>query len=257
MDVLLATVGVGVLAACIGVLTGATGIGGFLIIPALVILADLDVRTAIGTALVLSAVSGLLGAGLYRRKGNMPWPLVLPLVVGAACFAVVGGWLNQWLPVRLIAAALGGVMVIGSVLVLRRVAGGGTAIPRRPAKFDFAVLVLIGCMSGLIAGLTGAGGPLISIPLMAALAYPVLASIGASQVMQVVASVFGVALYWQAGHISFSALAIVVPLQLIGIVLGVRISHAIDVRIATRGVALLGAFGGVAILGMAIMSPFS
>lgn len=185
----------------------------------------------------------------------MPWPLVLPLVVGAAGFAVVGGWLNQWLPVRLITAALGGAMVIGSALVLRRGVGGGAAASRKWAKYDFAVLVLIGCMSGLAAGLTGAGGPLISIPLMAALAYPVLASIGASQVMQVVASVFGVALYWQTGHISFSALAVVVPLQLAGIVLGVRISHAIDVSIATRGVALLGICAGVAILGVAIVSP--
>ncbi|MGB6104439.1 MAG: sulfite exporter TauE/SafE family protein [Pusillimonas sp.] len=253
LDPLFITIGLGLSAACIGVLTGATGIGGFLIIPALVVLADLDIRTAIGTALVLGAASGLLGAKLYRGKGNLPWALVIPLVIGAACFAMLGGWLNQWLPVRLIAGALGFVMVVGSLCVLRRKKNGSDFPALLLTKYDSLLLVLIGCLSGLVAGLTGAGGPLISIPLMTALAYPVLASIGASQVMQIVACIFGVAIYWEAGNISWSALAIIVPLQLIGTVFGVRLSHAVDSDLASRSVALLGILGGIAILGLAVI----
>ncbi|TEA77075.1 sulfite exporter TauE/SafE family protein [Allopusillimonas ginsengisoli] len=255
MEIILVALYLGISAVCIGVVTGATGIGGFLIIPAMMVIASIDVRTAIGTALVISAATGLLGASLYHSNGNLSWTLALPLIIGASFFATVGGWLNQWLPVNLIAGALGCTMLFGGASVLKRAQKDGSAKLLKITPFDLVALVLIGSLSGLVAGLTGAGGPLVSVPLMTVFSFPVLGSIGASQLMQIAASLFGAPLYWQTDNISLFALTIVIPCQMLGTVFGVKLSHAVNVNVAARGVASLGILGGAAILWVAIKQP--
>src|SRR5690606_12779260 len=90
------------------------------------------------------------------------------------------------------------------------------------------------------AGLTGAGGPLVSVPLMTVLAFPFLATVGASQVLQFVASFAGAAAYARTGDLSLALLALIVPLQLLGIWAGVHLAHRVDVQLARRAVAAIG-----------------
>ena len=67
-----AAVGLGV-----GVLTGLVGIGGgFLFVPALVLIAGLTMKRAIGTSLFVIALSTAAGTLGYRGQAQIPWRVV-------------------------------------------------------------------------------------------------------------------------------------------------------------------------------------
>ena len=69
---LIPAVGLGV-----GILTGLVGIGGgFLYVPALVLLAAIPMKKAIGTSLLVIAMSSASGSLGYLRQVDIPWPVV-------------------------------------------------------------------------------------------------------------------------------------------------------------------------------------
>lgn len=244
--------GVGAASLAIGIMVGATGIGGFLIIPVLVQVAGLPMRSAMGTALMIAAANGALGAWLFRRRGKVDWAVARPLVAGSIAFALVGGWLNRWLPAPVVAGTLGCIMVAGSAASLWKPPSAQSAGPQARSPAGFTLLAVTGALSGLTAGLTGAGGPLVSVPLLNIMAYPVLTAVGASQVLQLAASLAGSLSYWRDGLIPASILAPVASMHLAGIWLGVHLVHAVDQRLATRAVAALGLAAGIGILAIAV-----
>lgn len=75
----------------VGLLTGIAGVGGgFAIVPALVLLADLPMALASGTSLLLIAVNALVAFAALGHWPAASLPLLLPLVLGGAIGALVG-----------------------------------------------------------------------------------------------------------------------------------------------------------------------
>src|SRR5690554_8118504 len=73
--------------ALVGILTGLVGAGGgFLIIPALVILSKLPMKEAVGTSLVIIAAKSLIGFLGENSETNMNWFFLLKI----SAFAIVG-----------------------------------------------------------------------------------------------------------------------------------------------------------------------
>ena len=102
----------------VGVLTGMVGVGGgFLIVPALVMLARLPMRTAIGTSLLIIAAKS--GAGVLQTMSQSAE------ISGTIDFVVVGTFL--------IFGGLGG--VLGGMI--------GTRLPQRRLRRIFAVFLLV------------------------------------------------------------------------------------------------------------------
>jgi uncharacterized protein len=87
----------------VGAITGLVGAGGgFLVVPALVLLARLPMATAIGTSLLVIALKSFAGFAGYVGHTSIDWPLAL----GISFFAVVGSFGGTWLAARLSARAL-------------------------------------------------------------------------------------------------------------------------------------------------------
>jgi uncharacterized membrane protein YfcA len=83
-----ATAGVGL---GVGILTGLVGTGGgFLFVPALVLLARLPKKTAVGTSLFVIALSTAAGAFGYRGQVVMPWSVVVLFTVIAIAGIFLG-----------------------------------------------------------------------------------------------------------------------------------------------------------------------
>ncbi|MCA8922835.1 MAG: sulfite exporter TauE/SafE family protein [Planctomycetes bacterium] len=104
-----------------GVLTGVVGVGGgFLIVPALVLLVQLPMRDAIGTSLlviVLNAVGGSLG---YLAYVSLDLSIALPFALGAGALALVGGALSQRLSPRWLQVVFAvGILVMGVGMLLK------------------------------------------------------------------------------------------------------------------------------------------
>jgi uncharacterized membrane protein YfcA len=85
----------------LGLLTGFIGVGGgFLIVPALVTLARLPLKNAIGTSMAIIAASSFTGALTYVLDGAAPMALVLPMGAGAVAGALLGAPMAGRLPER-------------------------------------------------------------------------------------------------------------------------------------------------------------
>ena len=82
--------------AVVGLVSGFVGAGGFLIVPALALLARLPMRLAVATSLMIVTMQS--GAGLIGYAVSTPLDWVLALSIAAA--AVIGSFLGFWLSSR-------------------------------------------------------------------------------------------------------------------------------------------------------------
>lgn len=112
----LAMVGLGV-----GLLTGLVGIGGgFLIVPALVVLAGIPMRQAVGTSLFVISLTTAAGYAGYAQSAPIPWMFVLFFAGVAVAGSVFGAWLSSRLStgaLKIGFAAL--IIVIGISMLLQ------------------------------------------------------------------------------------------------------------------------------------------
>lgn len=87
----------------VGAVTGLVGAGGgFLVVPALVLLGRLPMATAIGTSLLVIALKSFAGFAAHLGHTAIDWPLAL----GVSACAVLGSFGGAWLAARLSAQAL-------------------------------------------------------------------------------------------------------------------------------------------------------
>ena len=82
---------------CVGFLTGLSGVGGgFLVVPALVLVVGLSTRIAIGTSLAVISLTSMTGLLSHlTQRPDLPWLLLVVLVVTGVAGAMVGARLNR------------------------------------------------------------------------------------------------------------------------------------------------------------------
>jgi uncharacterized membrane protein YfcA len=117
--------------AVVGVLTGLVGAGGgFLIIPALVMLSKLPMKQAVGTSLLIIAAKSLIGftGDVSENAANMDWVL-LSVVTG---LAIIGIFIGNQLSKKVDGAALKKgfgwfVLVMGIYIIIKELAFPGAS----------------------------------------------------------------------------------------------------------------------------------
>lgn len=104
----------------IGFVTGLLGAGGgFLIIPALIIMAGLPMKTAVGTSLMIMAMSTLIGFMGDTGHAGINWPLLLTLTGIAVAGVIAGGLLSRRIPGEKLKRGFGWfVLVMGIYIIL-------------------------------------------------------------------------------------------------------------------------------------------
>ena len=76
----------------VGVMTGFFGVGGgFLIVPALVLVLGFPMRLAVGTSLLIIAINSGAGALAHLSTGGFDLPLALLFIIGGVAGATFGG----------------------------------------------------------------------------------------------------------------------------------------------------------------------
>ena len=112
----LMTIGAGV-----GLLTGLVGVGGgFLYVPALTLLAGLDMKHAVGTSLALITVSCAAGLAGYLGQVHLDWVLIAIFTALAFIGVIVGSKLAERLDATRLRKAFAVLMLVMGVLVLVR-----------------------------------------------------------------------------------------------------------------------------------------
>lgn len=142
--------------------------GGFVMIPGLVLLFDLEGANAVGTGAVALMVIGLTGAAAYDRSGLVARPVAGWFALGSVPCALLAGWL---LANRIDSRAFNGILGV-LLLGLAALVVFGPALhrPDGPEQPPRQVgLWTSGSLVGVTSGTFAVGGGLITLPILARL----------------------------------------------------------------------------------------
>jgi uncharacterized membrane protein YfcA len=119
----------------VGVLTGIVGIGGgFLIVPALVVLARLPMREAVGTSLLVIAMNSAAGLAGYLGSVPLDWGFLAGFTATAIAGAFVGARLAVRVPQHALKRGFAVFLLAVGVLVLYRNRGALHGAPTSTSR---------------------------------------------------------------------------------------------------------------------------
>jgi uncharacterized protein len=108
----------------VGTLTGFVGAGGgFMIIPALVLFAKLDMKKAIGTSLVIITINSTFGAiGDYSAGVNLDWNFLLKFASMAVLGILTGSYLSKFIDGEKLKPVFGYfILILGCWIMLKEI----------------------------------------------------------------------------------------------------------------------------------------
>ena len=142
----LGAISLGILGLLAGLLIGAIGIGGVVVVPALVYFGGIPIHVAIAAAMMSYVFTGLIGTLVYTSKSSVRWSMAWWLCGGAMPAALAGALAADRAPSLLLEILIG----------LLSAAAGIQALPARPAgegarsnALSSPALGAIGAMTGL------------------------------------------------------------------------------------------------------------
>jgi len=103
----------------VGVLTGVIGIGGgFLFVPALVVLARVPMRQAVGTSLAVITMNAAAGFAGQPSFAGIPWSFVIGFTGVAMVGIGIGTWVGRFVDQRTLKRAFAVFLLLVAALVL-------------------------------------------------------------------------------------------------------------------------------------------
>lgn len=220
----------------VGFLIGAVGVGGILLIPALVALAGLTAHQASATALFTFLFTGILGTILFQRRGSIDWRQATAVCAGAIIFSYLGAMANKAVGETVLMRVIAGLIIFAGIYVFLP---GGKESPMRTNNNRLFLLIVIGAAAGFGSGFSGAGGPLFSVPLMVVAGFAPLLAIGTSQVLQIVSAASGSLANLSVGDIQWPLVTVITGGELVGVFAGVKLAHSVSSTTLKRGAGLI------------------
>ncbi len=103
----------------VGAITGIVGAGGgFLIIPALVLLAKLPMKKAVATSLFIIAIKSLIGFLGDVQNLTIDWPFLLSFTALSIVGIFIGIWLNKFIDGKKLKKAFGYFVLIMGIYII-------------------------------------------------------------------------------------------------------------------------------------------
>ncbi|MCP4472638.1 MAG: sulfite exporter TauE/SafE family protein [Gammaproteobacteria bacterium] len=230
----------------VGVLIGAIGIGGVLLVPALTLIAGIGVHEAVPVCTLSFLATGVIGVIVYARHGSIQWPKVIWLCLGAVPAAFLGSVSLLSIPAVAVMLLIAMLMIVSGVDALiktyRKPARKQTSRQLSPAQY-----IVIGAITGFGSAITGTGGPLILVPIIIFLGLPVLTAIGLSQAIQLPIAAFASVGNWLSGNLNFDLVLVIATVLVIGAFGGALLVHRLPTEPIRKLIAVLLVFFGTAI----------
>lgn len=171
---------IGLANAAVGGCTGICGIAGFLLPMLYSGALGFDVTYALALSFLAFWVSGLIGSANYYRAGNLDVSMSLKLGAGSLIGAVAGVFLQSLIEKNTAKTLLYLVVLLSGLSILIRMwkekkkeqtsseNSQKTANERKIGIIteNFLFLLLLGVSTGCICSLSGAGGPVLVMPLL-------------------------------------------------------------------------------------------
>jgi adenylyl-sulfate kinase len=246
----------------VGVLVGATGMGGgSLMTPLLVVAFGFNPSVAVGTDLLHGGIFKTVGAVRHRRLGTVQARLSGWMLLGSGPSSLAGVWLATWLKdydggsaSHIQMLVLGAALLGGGAGTLLKASVRFRERPDTPfvmTRRDRAAAVLIGLLGGFIVGLTSVGSG-VFFGLTMLVVFPLRsAKVVGTDVLHAAALLWIAGLaHLAAGNVDLAA----VGSLLVGSIPGVLVGSSLTVRLPDRALRL--ALGSVLVLsGVKLLEP--
>jgi len=200
---------------------GCVGIGGVVLVPAMTVGIGIPLGNAIAAALMGYVFTGISGTLIFGRSGSIDRRLALDLCYGAAPGALLGAWASQSVNPHIIEAAIAALAIVSGLYNLRdkHVVGAKPLDPGAMGR------LAVGALVGLLSAMTGTGGPLILVPLLLSVGYPVLTAVGLGQAFQIPVAVLATAGTYAMGSLDLHLGAVLSIGLVAGSLIGAKIAH--------------------------------
>jgi uncharacterized protein len=208
-----------------GLLSGLFGVGGgILVVPGLVLVAKMDQRVAHGTSLAAVLPISVASLVTYWSQDHVDWS------VGAIAGAFLGTKLLHVLPHRTLAISFAVLLVVTGVRLFLPLAADNRGVL---TIWTMLALVVIGVITGILAGLLGVGGGIVMVPaMMMLLGLPAAMAKGTSVAVIIPTSIMGTLRNRSAKNLDLRAAAIVgfcgIPTAVLGGWLSSRMSDTLS-----------------------------
>jgi uncharacterized protein len=207
-----------------GLLIGAVGIGGVILVPALVFFGQVPIHVAIAGAMMSFIFTGLVGTCMYAKSKSIRWEMVGWLWAGAMPAALAGALAANAASATLLEVLIG--LLTASSGLHTLLSNGETNLGGQNAISN-ASLGLIGAVTGFASALSGTGGPLVLVPILMWLELPVLTAIGLSQIIQLPIALLATAGNWYYGSLDIALGGLLAVGVVGGTWGGATIAHAV------------------------------
>ncbi|MAF90573.1 MAG: sulfite exporter TauE/SafE family protein [Bdellovibrionota bacterium] len=103
----------------VGIITGLVGVGGgFLIVPALVLMTGLPMKRAVGTSLLIISLKSFAGFIGYIGLVEIPWDFLLKFTIASAIGIFIGTYLVQFLSQKKLKKAFAVFLIFMGIYIL-------------------------------------------------------------------------------------------------------------------------------------------
>lgn len=234
-----------------GFIGGLGGPGGIPVILSLNLLLVLSPNVAAATASSIFVVATATATGMYFHSDGIDWELAGFVGVPALVGTHAGARISTVLSVRLFEYVLGGVLLLAAVGIWYQQRKDGPDAPGREKRGSrIKTVIAVGSLGiGTVAGITGIGGPALTVPFMLFLGIGPITAVGAG-----IASGVLISTNTALGHVIQGNPPALAPLVVIGVpyvasqVLGWKYVHAVSDRTVSYSIAAIAAAGGVVVL---------
>ena len=223
----------------VGFVSGCTSVGGVLLVPAIIAWSSLEPRVVIGTTLLAFFFAGLAATFVHHRAGRIDFRSALPLCLGAVLFGYAGAVAKQYVPVPVLSGLLGAAIVAAGIPALRPIRKGTGIIDRLSPTGQRNGLFLVGACVAFLSGMTGAGGPVLSVPAMLLLGYPAIAAIATARPLQLVVTLSASIGNIMVGSVDYSMALFVGALMVVAMSTGAYCMRFFNPQLLRIGVSVL------------------
>lgn len=228
-----------------GLMIGCIGIGGVILVPALVFLSGISIQIAIPAAMFAYILSGLVATAVFAQNRSIDWRMAAVLCASATPTAFAGAWAVSVVNARSLEVCLGLLTFLSGLYSLTS-SGAVESGGRQPSN---KLLLIVGAVTGFLSSVSGTGGPFVLVPTLISLSVPVLTAVGLSQAIQLpvaIAATVGNVLYGQLDLILGGILAASLTM---GSWYGAKLAHVVPRATLRRIVSVVLIGVGIFILG--------
>jgi uncharacterized membrane protein YfcA len=222
-----------------GILSGVTGVGGALLlipllltVPPLVGAGALTPKEVAGLSAVHVAVTALVGAAQHRRRGVADPHLIARVGASMVPGGLVGGLASGVLPNAVLLLTYAAMATAAFALL---VAPDAAPVGDESAPPSWPEAAGVGAVVGLLAGVVGAGGAFLLIPLLVRrLRVPLRRAIGSSLAITLVGAAGTLLGKLAGGQILWALAPWIVGGAVPGVLVGVGLGHRLPTRAVRR-----------------------